>query len=63
MRDEDEIREQYEFLQGELESEQMRHENVRRLFTHYKRASVGTRPRRDTVSSVDDSCRRTTCFH
>lgn len=38
MRDEDEIREQYEFLVEELESEDMRHEGVRKLFSHYKHA-------------------------
>ena len=38
MRDEEEIREQYEFLKAELESDQMRHENTRRLFIYYKRA-------------------------
>ena len=38
MREEAEIREQYEFLQTHLESEEMRHERVRQLFTHYKRA-------------------------
>lgn len=38
MRDEQEVREQYEFLKAELESEGMRHENTRRLFTFYKRA-------------------------
>jgi hypothetical protein len=38
MRDEEEIREQYEFLKSELDSEQMRHQNIRRMFTHYKRA-------------------------
>ena len=38
MRDEEEIREQYEFLKTELESDQMRHEDIRQLFTYYKRA-------------------------
>ena len=38
MRDEDEIREQYEFLTEQLESEEMRHDGVRQMFTHYKRA-------------------------
>jgi hypothetical protein len=38
MRDEAEIREQYEFLQSQLDSEEMNHESVRQLFTHYKRA-------------------------
>lgn len=38
MRDEEEIREQYEFLTEELESDDMKHEGVRQMFTHYKRA-------------------------
>ncbi len=38
MRDEAEIREQYEYLAEQLDSEEMRHEGVRQLFTHYKRA-------------------------
>ncbi|WP_410767173.1 hypothetical protein [Haloferax sp. DFSO60] len=38
MRSESEVREQYEFLKEELESEDMRHEGVRKLLTHYKRA-------------------------
>jgi hypothetical protein len=38
MRSEAEIREQYEFLAEELESDEMRHAGVRELFTHYKRA-------------------------
>ena len=38
MRDEEEIREQYEFLTEHLESEDMRHEGVRQMFTYYKRA-------------------------
>ena len=38
MRDEEEIREQYEFLAEELESEEMDHEGVRQMFTFYKRA-------------------------
>ena len=38
MRDEAEVREQYEFLIEQLESEDMRHEGVRRMFTYYKRA-------------------------
>jgi hypothetical protein len=37
MRSEDEIREQYEFLQEQLESDEMRHEGVRQMFTYYKR--------------------------
>ncbi len=38
MRDEAEIREQYEYLEEQLDSEEMRHEGVRQLFSHYKRA-------------------------
>lgn len=38
MRDEEEIREQYEFLKEHLESEEMRHDGVERMFTYYKRA-------------------------
>ncbi|WP_197425501.1 hypothetical protein [Halobacterium sp. CBA1126] len=38
MRSEDEIREQYEFLVEQLESEEMNHEGVREMFTHYRRA-------------------------
>lgn len=38
MRSEADVREQYEFLTEQLESEEMRHESVRRMFTHYKRA-------------------------
>lgn len=38
MREESEIREQYEFLQEQLESEEMNHEGVREMFTYYKRA-------------------------
>lgn len=38
MRDETEIREQYEFLTEQLDSEEMRHESIRQMFTHYKRA-------------------------
>jgi hypothetical protein len=38
MRTEEEIREQYEFLTEELDDEEMRHEGVRQLFTHYRRA-------------------------
>lgn len=38
MRDESEIREQYEFLSEQLESEEMDHEGVRQMFTYYKRA-------------------------
>ncbi|MGM0606129.1 MAG: hypothetical protein ACQETB_10735 [Halobacteriota archaeon] len=38
MREEAEIREQYEFLAEQLDSEEMNHERVKQLFTHYKRA-------------------------
>jgi hypothetical protein len=38
MRDEEEIREQYEFLKTELDDEEMNHEGVRQMFTYYKRA-------------------------
>ncbi|WP_313693929.1 hypothetical protein [Halorarum halobium] len=38
MRDEEEIREQYEFLAEQLESDEMRHERIRGMFTYYKRA-------------------------
>lgn len=38
MRDESEIRDQYEFLKEQLESDDMQHRGVRQLFTHYKRA-------------------------
>lgn len=38
MREEAEIREQYEFLKEHLESEEMNHEGVRQMFTYYKRA-------------------------
>ena len=38
MRDEAEIREQYEFLKAELDDEEMNHEGVRQMFTLYKRA-------------------------
>jgi hypothetical protein len=38
MRDEEELREQYEFLKEELNSQEMSHEGVREMFTYYKRA-------------------------
>lgn len=38
MRDEEEIRDQYEFLKEELDDEDMNHEGVRQMFTYYKRA-------------------------
>ena len=38
MRDEEEIREQYEFLQEQLDDEEMNHECVRQMFTYYRRA-------------------------
>ncbi|MFB6354785.1 MAG: hypothetical protein ABEJ92_11955 [Halobacteriales archaeon] len=38
MRSEAEVREQYDFLREELADEDMRHEGVRMLFSHYARA-------------------------
>lgn len=38
MRDEAEIRDQYEFLKEELDDENMNHEGVRQMFTYYRRA-------------------------
>ena len=38
MRSEAEVREQYEFLKAQLDDEEMRHEGVRQMFTHYRRA-------------------------
>ena len=38
MRSEADIREQYEFLTEQLESEEMRHQAVREMFTYYRRA-------------------------
>lgn len=38
MRSEAEVREQYEFLTRELADDDMRHEGVRQLFSHYERA-------------------------
>jgi hypothetical protein len=38
MREEEEIREQYEFLIEQLNDEEMRHEGIRQMFTYYKRA-------------------------
>lgn len=38
MRSESEIREQYEYLAEELDSEEMSHDGVREMFTYYKRA-------------------------
>lgn len=38
MRDEAEIREQYEFLEEQLDSEEMTHNGVKQMFTYYKRA-------------------------
>ncbi|ADD05860.1 uncharacterized protein Nmag_2297 [Natrialba magadii ATCC 43099] len=38
MRDEEEIREQYEFLTEHLESDEMNHDGVEQMFTYYKRA-------------------------
>jgi len=38
MRSEEDIRDQYEVLQEQLDSEEMNNDRVRMLFTHYKRA-------------------------
>jgi len=38
MREKAEIREQYEFLEQQLDDEEMNHEGVRQMFTYYKRA-------------------------
>ena len=38
MRDENNIRDQYEFLIDELDDEEMNHEGVRQMFTYYRRA-------------------------
>jgi hypothetical protein len=38
MRDEEEIREQYEFLKEQLDDEEMNHRGVEEMFTYYKRA-------------------------
>jgi hypothetical protein len=38
MRDEDTVRERYEFLREQLESDEMTHAGVRRMFTYYARA-------------------------
>jgi hypothetical protein len=38
MRSEEEIREQYEYLKEQLESEELRHESIREMFTYYKRS-------------------------
>ena len=38
MRSEEEVREQYEYLREQLDDEDMRHEGVKELFSHYKRA-------------------------
>lgn len=38
MREEEEIRKQYEYIKEHLESDEMSHEGVRRMFTYYKRA-------------------------
>lgn len=38
MRSEEEVRDQYEYLAEQLESSEMRHEGVKEMFTHYKRA-------------------------
>lgn len=38
MRDEETIREQYEFLREELADDEMTNERVRQMFTYYRRA-------------------------
>ena len=38
MRDEEDVREQYEFLKEHLESEEMNHDGVERMFTYDQRA-------------------------
>ncbi|WP_435358851.1 hypothetical protein [Haloarchaeobius sp. DFWS5] len=38
MRDEEAVREQYEFLIEQLNDENMKHEGVKQMFTYYKRA-------------------------
>jgi hypothetical protein len=38
MRSEEEIHEQYEYLKEQLESEELRHESIREMFTYYKRS-------------------------
>jgi hypothetical protein len=38
MRDEEAVREQYEFVCQQLDHEEMTHDRVRMLFTHYRRA-------------------------
>ncbi|WP_201740167.1 hypothetical protein [Salinigranum halophilum] len=38
MRSEAEVREQYDFLTEQLDSEEMKHEGVREMFTYYRRA-------------------------
>jgi hypothetical protein len=38
MRSEEEIREQYEYLKEQLESEELRHESISEMFTYYKRS-------------------------
>ena len=38
MREEAEVREQYEYLAEQLDSDEMRHAGVRQMFTYYKRA-------------------------
>ena len=38
MRDEAEIREQYQFLKEQLDDEEMNHEGIKQMFTYYKRA-------------------------
>lgn len=38
MRDEEEVRDQYEFLKEQLDSDEMEHESVREMFIYYRRA-------------------------
>ena len=38
MRSEAEVREQYEFLCEQVESEELNHDRVRMLLTHYRRS-------------------------
>ena len=38
MREESEIREQYEFLEEQLDSEEMEHAGVKQMFMYYRRA-------------------------
>ena len=55
MRSEEEIREQYEFLEEPIESEEMRHERIREPFTFLTARSDGC-SRRNTYR-ISDRCR------